>query len=364
MNSEIVALQQDIMKEIANMPFVSSIDALFSEDPADSRKPSPASSSSSSSSSASEKRSFRSSLLSLVAEFIDCALLSLGAEFADEDERREGFSSSPLREGKEMEKTEQLQQWKEQEKCLLSKPFQWMDIVLADGMKDSLSLTIETVVYSSEDLEKRDPSPSSSSPSTTSPSSTLAKVRIALLPDHRSKALYLASLADSAAVQALIAGELRQRLEELLLARRRRQTLLFPELALLGSPSSRPSARVFLSKTPPISAPQATATKKEEEKESFSGSPNGVEEVSHIDAEVVKPFSIAASRPPRAFADIDSDEEVEGEEEDEEEEEGERGDYDASETDTKEVHLPPPPSYSYSSSTLPPPLGEHAAEGI
>ena len=68
-------------------------------------------------------------------------------------------------------------------------------------------------------------------------------LKVALLPDYRSKTLYLASLVDAPGVRSLLHGELVQRLQEMISDRRK----AWPETFSLPSPpmASIPTPPVF-----------------------------------------------------------------------------------------------------------------------
>lgn len=111
MNSELVSLQQDLMKEIANIPLFSSIEALF-----ETRAPS-----ASSSNSGGNEINFRGSLLSLLAEFIDCSLLAIGAAAVSEADRGTTVNL--------------VETWMLEERQLLKLHLSWIEIILADGTR-------------------------------------------------------------------------------------------------------------------------------------------------------------------------------------------------------------------------------------
>ena len=156
LNGEVVALQSQLLAELRGLP--AAADSLF-----------PAG------------QGFRSSLLSLVADFLDSSLLALAADLRA---LPCGDTCSGAPAGPEVEQ-------------LLRRHLQWLDVAWTQRGEEDLWTAL---------LDDALPAPVPRS----------VRVQVALLPDPRGKTLFLASLVDPKALRALLADELRLRLRELL----------------------------------------------------------------------------------------------------------------------------------------------------
>ena len=235
MNSEVVLLQGQIIKELQALPFVTSVESLFT-DSARVKK----TASVPSATSTEEPRDFKTSILTLVADLIDSACHALRNDLLSpppSPASPSSFTSSDNATGSVMDPRDRL-----------NVHFGWMKIVLADGSsfskthldsvaaalaeQASTAVSADSEVSASESAVEEGvplvPSVSSTPVATLEGSAAPAteasttseeevSMRLALLPDYRAKTLYLASLVDIAAVHDIIGPQLLQRLEEILL---------------------------------------------------------------------------------------------------------------------------------------------------
>lgn len=219
MNSEVVTLQAQIIKELQALPFVTSLDALFTENSASLLKPRPVvaeptasvssagaddSDGTGSGGSGAESKDFKTSLLTLLAELVDSACHAIRSDLLAISSATSSATAS---------------------KELLDQHLGWMRIVLADGStycKTQLDAVVAALVEQANghaDASSTGTDTEKAAAAGTAPAGNKDEVamRLALLPDYRAKTLYLASLVDLAAVQDIIGPQLLQRLEEILL---------------------------------------------------------------------------------------------------------------------------------------------------
>lgn len=221
MNSEVVLLQGQIIKELQALPFVTSVESLFT-DSARMKK----------AASKTDDKDFKTSLLTLVADLIDSACHALRNDLLAPLPGSGSPTTPPSSPVKPVSP-----------RTRLDSHLGWMRIVLADGSSfskthlDSVAAALAeqqqaaTGVASAEEEDASGNSEhaddtesdlnSASAPAATSteadPRSDDVSMRLALLPDYRAKTLYMASLVDIAAVHDIIGPQLLQRLEEILL---------------------------------------------------------------------------------------------------------------------------------------------------
>lgn len=250
MNSEVVLLQGQIMKELQALPFVTSMESLFT---ASSKKPAKGSAQGSTlakeasrggggdgagaGAGTGEERDYKTSLLTLVADLVDSACHALRNDLLDvhtntsistnnitpvDSTTDDNAAAASVLAEKKAATTPQ---------GLLDQHLGWMRIVLADGSafsKAQLNAVVSALAAqaagdaeSTVDIDGTIPSAAdgaSSAPSNSAPTCEAeVSMRLALLPDYRAKTLYLASLVDLTAVQDIIGPQLLQRLEEILL---------------------------------------------------------------------------------------------------------------------------------------------------
>ena len=190
LNSEVVILQTQIYQELQALPFVTSIESLFVNNR--------------------QKRcshakhqqdiiEFKASLFTLLAELIDSSCHALKTDIARSIHLLR--YAAPF-----LESTSDGGGLDRDRRSLIEKHFHWICIVFANGSSGKSRLeTIITNVMSSI----------GSSSSSSSMNGNGGVVKLALLPDYRSKTLYLASMVDMEAVDAIVNIELQQRLDEL-----------------------------------------------------------------------------------------------------------------------------------------------------
>jgi hypothetical protein len=219
MNSEVVLLQTQILKELQALPFVTSLDSLFVHNCASLLKPRTEGVSKAHSKSTEEDaqpKDFKTSLLTLVAELVDSACHAI----------RSDVLAASAAVAADISTADKSQSPRE----LLDQHLGWMRIVLADGStycKTQLDAVVEALVEQQRSVggspTTEGASAASESAGQTSSASAATSqpeevsMRLALLPDYRAKALYLASLVDMATVQDILGPQLLQRLEEILL---------------------------------------------------------------------------------------------------------------------------------------------------
>jgi hypothetical protein len=219
MNSEVVLLQTQILKELQALPFVTSLDSLFVHNCASLLKPRAEGASKVDSKSTEEdaqSKDFKTSLLTLVAELVDSACHSI----------RSDVLAASAAVAANISTADKSQSPRE----LLDQHLGWMRIVLADGStycKTQLDAVVEALVEQQRSVggspttegasAASESSGQTSSAGAATPQPEEVSMRLALLPDYRAKALYLASLVDMATVQDILGPQLLQRLEEILL---------------------------------------------------------------------------------------------------------------------------------------------------
>eukprot|EP01038_Epipyxis_sp_PR26KG_P013069 gene13069-17518_t len=250
MNKEVVNLQSQILKELKGLPYITSFNDLFDESKVaifmnkynNKTNKGKEEFRDSGNDSRSEndlhqhKLDFRTSLFSLVADYIDNScnnmrqeLLSnksydatvindqhmidyeINEEVLDDKRSRRSSGSSSV----------SMQLKINAKKSLLDRHFGWLRIVLFDGTRDIL-LSLENNIICDFDNESK---VSSSNPNCSPPASGTASgtrelgtkdvQRIALLPDYRSKAIFLCSIVDMSSLNEIIELELRERLSEI-----------------------------------------------------------------------------------------------------------------------------------------------------
>ena len=187
LNSEVVILQTQIYQELKALPFVTSVESLFVNNKQKQRC-----------SHAKHQQDiieFKASLFTLLAELIDSSCHALKTDVAR--------SIHLLRHAVPfLESNDDLDR---DRRSLIEKHFHWICIVFANGSSGKSRLeTIITNLMSSV-----------GSNSSSNSSMNANVVKLALLPDYRSKTLYLASMVDMEAVDAIVSIELQQRLDEL-----------------------------------------------------------------------------------------------------------------------------------------------------
>jgi hypothetical protein len=217
MNSEVVLLQTQILKELQALPFVTSLDSLFVHNCASLLKPrtegvSPRKSTEEDA----QPKDFKTSLLTLVAELVDSACHAIRSDVL-------AASAAVAANISTADKSQSP-------RALLDQHLGWMRIVLADGStycKTQLDAVVEALVEQQRSVAgspttegasaASESSGQTSSAGAATPQPEEVSMRLALLPDYRAKALYLASLVDMATVQDILGPQLLQRLEEILL---------------------------------------------------------------------------------------------------------------------------------------------------
>jgi len=187
LNSEVVILQTQIYQELKALPFVTSVESLFVNNKQKQRC--------SHAKHQQDILDFKASLFSLLAELIDSSCHALKTDLARTHLLR---YAAPF--------LESIDDLDRDRRSLIEKHFHWICIVYANGCsgKSRLDTIIAGLV--------RYPNHHQQHPSLRS---TNASVKLALLPDYRSKTLYLASMVDMDAVDAIFGVELQQRLDEL-----------------------------------------------------------------------------------------------------------------------------------------------------
>lgn len=190
LNSEVVILQTQIYQELKALPFVTSIESLFVNNRQKQRC-----------SHAKHQQDiieFKASLFTLLAELIDSSCHALKTDVARSIHLLR-YAAPFLESNDDLDRDR---------RSLIEKHFHWICIVFANGSSGKSRLeTIITNLMSSVRGNNNNNSDSSSMNANV--------VKLALLPDYRSKTLYLASMVDMEAVDAIVSIELQQRLDEL-----------------------------------------------------------------------------------------------------------------------------------------------------
>lgn len=224
MNSEVVLLQGQIMKELQALPFVTSMESLFT---ASSKKPAQGSAQGSTlaKDSSVEDKDYKTSLLTLVADLVDSACHALRHDLLSVHTKTyvdtPSQSVASIADGAEADAKPSTPQ------DLLDQHLGWMRIVLADGSafsKAQLNAVVSALAAqagqtadAATGVDTADAGASTTASSPPPVTEDEVSMRLALLPDYRAKTLYLASLVDLSAVQDIIGPQLLQRLEEILM---------------------------------------------------------------------------------------------------------------------------------------------------
>lgn len=206
LNSEVVILQTQIFKELKALPFIVSIDSIFSYK----LHKQNLSSNSTMKDTNENVIDFKLSLVTLLADIVDSTCNALKLEFT----RFPYNTIAAAVDGGDDDIILKDHNIFKARRSLIEKHLSWMFIVLADGSCAKATLksffvtlinsisnndNIETLYSYNDDNISMNPS-----------------IKLALFPDYRAKCLYLASMVDISAVHTILGIELQQRIEELL----------------------------------------------------------------------------------------------------------------------------------------------------
>lgn len=207
MNSEVLTLQQQILQELKSIPFVTSVESLFTNEVNDKILAANVKIKKNSKNNGGKALDYRSSVLSLVAEFLDGACTSLRNDLTENDESNEWLLALAGKEAPDRSR-----------RSLLHKHLSWVKIVLADGLSSNEVIESISEEFSLPEIPVQENGSNQvlDEENVKETGDKKVEVKLALLPDYRSKTLYLASLVDAGAVNSIIFDELKSRLREIL----------------------------------------------------------------------------------------------------------------------------------------------------
>lgn len=198
MNKETIQLQQQILQELKGLPFVTSVESLFSDNRSKPKADG-------------ESSGFKFSLLSLIAEFVDSSCNSIRAGFADmvaakfEDESCLWMELGEYVDGRAKLTVQDIK--------LVENHLNWLAIVLSDssnlmdGFYEKIWNHVNANRYPCDILSQEEEE--------FAYTANVRKSKLALLPDFRSKTLYLASMIDGESLQCIVKEELFDRMLEI-----------------------------------------------------------------------------------------------------------------------------------------------------